>query len=149
MPPPPGPGEDLNRNFHYRLSDQDDDGSNPPVAQILGAVSLAQPSLRAGVGFDAFDFFADLGQDERMARGGNGIAGPGGAASARETGQTFGIPPREAPRSALFLIGTPEQCVEKLNRRAAEWSMGQFIFAAGNAETTRRLAEEVLRYVER
>jgi probable F420-dependent oxidoreductase len=70
-------------------------------------------------------------------------------ASAREIGQMFGIPPREAPRTALFLIGTPRQCIEELNRRAAEWGVGQFIFAAGAAETTRRLANEVLRHVGR
>jgi probable F420-dependent oxidoreductase len=70
-------------------------------------------------------------------------------ASAQEIGQTFGIPPHEAPRSALFLIGTPQQCVEELNRRAAEWGVGQFLFASGSAETTRRLANEVLRHVGR
>jgi probable F420-dependent oxidoreductase len=66
-------------------------------------------------------------------------------ASAREIGRMFGIPPREVPRSALFLIGTPEQCVEELHRRATEWGVGQFIFAAGGVEITRRLANEVLR----
>jgi probable F420-dependent oxidoreductase len=70
-------------------------------------------------------------------------------ASAKEIGKTFGIPAQEAPRSALFLIGTPQQCIEELNRRAAEWGVGQFLFAAGNAETTRRLANEVLRHVGR
>ena len=70
-------------------------------------------------------------------------------ASAREIGRTFGIPSHEAPRSALFLIGTPQQCVEELNRRAAEWGVGQFLFAAGSAETTRRLANEVLPHVGR
>jgi probable F420-dependent oxidoreductase len=70
-------------------------------------------------------------------------------ASAREIGKTFGIPSDEAPRSALFLIGTPQQCVEELNRRAAEWSVGQFLFASGSVETTRRLANEVLRHVGR
>ncbi|HVA39891.1 MAG TPA: LLM class flavin-dependent oxidoreductase [Candidatus Binataceae bacterium] len=69
--------------------------------------------------------------------------------SAREIGQMFGIPAHEAPRSALFLIGTPQQCVEELQRRAAEWGVGQFLFAAGSAETTRRLANEVLRHVGR
>jgi probable F420-dependent oxidoreductase len=70
-------------------------------------------------------------------------------ASAREIGKTFGIPPHEAPRSALFLIGTPKQCIEELNRRASEWGVGQFLFHAGNPETTRRLANEVLRHVGR
>ena len=69
--------------------------------------------------------------------------------SAHETGQIFGISAGEARRSALFLVGTPEQCVEKLRRRADEWGVGQFIFAAGSAETTRRLSSEVLRHVGR
>jgi probable F420-dependent oxidoreductase len=68
-------------------------------------------------------------------------------ASAREVGRMFDIPAHEAPRSALFLIGTPQQCVEELRRRKCEWSVGQFIFAAGTPETTRRLASEVLRHV--
>jgi probable F420-dependent oxidoreductase len=70
-------------------------------------------------------------------------------ASAREIGKMLGIPAREAPRSALFLIGTPAQCIEELNRRAAEWGVGQFIFAGGAPETTRRLAKEVLPHVGR
>lgn len=70
-------------------------------------------------------------------------------ASAREVGRMFGIPAREATRSALFLIGTPEQCMAELNRRAAEWGVGQFIFASGTPEITRRLASEVLPHVGR
>jgi probable F420-dependent oxidoreductase len=69
--------------------------------------------------------------------------------SAREIGQMFGIPAHETPRSALFLIGTPQQCVEELNRRAAEWGVGQFLFLAGSPEITRRLAKEVLPHVGR
>jgi alkanesulfonate monooxygenase SsuD/methylene tetrahydromethanopterin reductase-like flavin-dependent oxidoreductase (luciferase family) len=53
----------------------------------------------------------------------------------------------EAPRSALFLIGTPAQCIEELNRRAKEWGVGQFIFLSDAPETTRRLANEVLPHV--
>ena len=68
-------------------------------------------------------------------------------ASAREIGKMLGIPAHEAPRSALFLIGTPAQCIEELNRRANEWGVGQFIFVGGALETTRRLANEVLRHV--
>ena len=53
----------------------------------------------------------------------------------------------EAPRSALFLIGTPAQCIEELNRCAKEWGVGQFIFLSDAPETTRRLANEVLPHV--
>jgi probable F420-dependent oxidoreductase len=70
-------------------------------------------------------------------------------ASAQEVGQMLGISPRETAHSALFLIGTPKQCVDELNRRVAEWGVGQFIFATGNAETMRRLAKEVLPRVGR
>lgn len=70
-------------------------------------------------------------------------------ASSREIGQMFGIPPRETPRSPLFLVGTPEQCVEELNRRAAQWGVGQFIFATDGVQTMRQLANEVLRHVGR
>jgi probable F420-dependent oxidoreductase len=65
-------------------------------------------------------------------------------ATAREIGRMFGIPPRDVPRSPIFLIGTPDQCVQELERRAAEWGVGQFIFAPGGVETIRRLATEVL-----
>ena len=57
--------------------------------------------------------------------------------------EMLGIPAHEAPRSALFLIGTPAQCIEELNRRAKDWGVGQFIFLGGAPETTRRLANEV------
>jgi probable F420-dependent oxidoreductase len=70
-------------------------------------------------------------------------------ASAREVGKTFGIPADAARRSALFLIGTPAQCVEELNRRAAEWGVGQFLFNAASVETARRVAHEVLPRVAR
>ncbi|HTQ25842.1 MAG TPA: LLM class flavin-dependent oxidoreductase [Candidatus Binataceae bacterium] len=70
-------------------------------------------------------------------------------ASAREVGKMFGIRADDAPRSALFLIGTPEQCAEELNRRAAQWGVGQFLLNAGSLETIRRLAHEVLPRVRR
>lgn len=70
-------------------------------------------------------------------------------AIARDAARMLGISPEEAPRSALFLIGTPEQCAAELSRRAAEWGVGHFTFATGDAATTRRLAEEVLPYVKK
>jgi probable F420-dependent oxidoreductase len=69
--------------------------------------------------------------------------------SAREIGKMLGVPADEAPRSALFLIGTPAQCIKELNRRAAEWGVGQFIFIGGTPQSTRRLAKEVLPHVGR
>ena len=68
--------------------------------------------------------------------------------AARTIGEMFGISPREAVRSPLFLIGTPEQCIEELRRRVREWGVGQFILMAGALETTRRLAVEVMPHVK-
>lgn len=62
-------------------------------------------------------------------------------ASAREIGKMLGIPAREALRSAVFLIGTPKQCIEELNRRVTEWGVGQFIFLSSAPDTTRRLGK--------
>jgi probable F420-dependent oxidoreductase len=70
-------------------------------------------------------------------------------ASAREIGKMLGIPAREALRSAVFLIGTPKQCIEELNRRVTEWGVGQFIFLSSAPDTTRRLGKEVLPHVGR
>jgi alkanesulfonate monooxygenase SsuD/methylene tetrahydromethanopterin reductase-like flavin-dependent oxidoreductase (luciferase family) len=65
-------------------------------------------------------------------------------ASARATAAALGIAPEEVPRCALFLIGTPQQCVGELKRRAGEWNVGQFIFGTSDATLMRRLAAEVM-----
>ncbi len=69
-------------------------------------------------------------------------------ASARTIGEMIGVTPRDAVRSPLFLIGTPDQCVEELRRRVREWGVGQFTFMAETLETMRRLAKEILPHVK-
>ena len=56
----------------------------------------------------------------------------------------FGVSTAEIRRSPLFLIGTPEQCVEEIQRRISEWGVGQFIFAIPDSATRIRWAKEVL-----
>lgn len=51
-------------------------------------------------------------------------------------------------RSPMALIGTPEECVAELKRRAREWDVSQVLFGGGvDSATQQRLAEEVLPHV--
>ncbi len=73
-------------------------------------------------------------------------------AAARETagqiGMMFGGVPAEAiQQSPLMLIGTPDECVAELRRRADEWGVGETIFSYTGAGMLRRLADEVLRRI--
>jgi probable F420-dependent oxidoreductase len=68
-------------------------------------------------------------------------------AMAQNMASAFGTDAASVLKSPLSLIGTPEECVLELKRRAREWEVRQFIFAAGGEKTMRRLAEEVLAHV--
>jgi probable F420-dependent oxidoreductase len=46
--------------------------------------------------------------------------------------------------SPLFLVGTPQDAIGELKRRADEWGVSQFIFGAMDEAAMRRLAEQVL-----
>ncbi len=62
----------------------------------------------------------------------------------------FGMSPEAMLQSPMSLIGTPEECVVELKRRAKNWGVSQFIFATMmgiDEQQTRRLHEEVLRHV--
>ena len=59
----------------------------------------------------------------------------------------FGTTPEGVRQSPLVLIGTPEDCVTELKRRAREWEISQFIFSGGAERGMRRLWNEVLRHV--
>jgi probable F420-dependent oxidoreductase len=53
-------------------------------------------------------------------------------------------------QSPMALIGTPEECVAELKRRAANWGVGQFIFSTmmgGDETLIRRLKEEIIAHV--
>ena len=53
-------------------------------------------------------------------------------------------------QSPMVLIGTPEECVAELKRRAANWGVGQFIFSTmmgGDETLIRRLKEEIIAHV--
>jgi probable F420-dependent oxidoreductase len=60
----------------------------------------------------------------------------------------FNTTPEGMLRSPMTLIGTPEECVAELRRRAREWDVSQVLFGGGvDAKMQQRLAEEVLRHV--
>ncbi|MBV8139003.1 MAG: LLM class flavin-dependent oxidoreductase [Deltaproteobacteria bacterium] len=63
----------------------------------------------------------------------------------------FGMPGGEAMlHSPLSLIGTPDECIAELKRRAKSWGVSQFIFATAmgiDEAQTRRLYEQVLSHV--
>jgi probable F420-dependent oxidoreductase len=69
-------------------------------------------------------------------------------AATRETaaglGAVFAAPPEVVRAMPLALVGTPEECVAELRRRAQVWHVGEFVFPFTGEAMLRRLAEEVL-----
>ena len=60
----------------------------------------------------------------------------------------FNTTPEGMLRSPMALIGTPDECVAELKRRAREWDVSQVLFGGGvDPRTQQRLAEEVLKHV--
>ncbi len=59
----------------------------------------------------------------------------------------FNTTPEGMLQSPMALIGTPEQCIEELQRRRLEWDVSQVVFSYAGADVMRRLAEQVLPHV--
>ncbi|MGO9453188.1 MAG: LLM class flavin-dependent oxidoreductase [Candidatus Binataceae bacterium] len=62
----------------------------------------------------------------------------------------FGLDSAGMLQSPLSLIGTPDECIVELKRRAKEWGISQFIFSTMmgiDEKQVRRLHEEVLAHV--
>ena len=60
----------------------------------------------------------------------------------------FDTTPEGMLRAPLSLIGTPDECIIELKRRAKEWDVSEVQFGLGvDFHTRKRLAEEVLRHV--
>jgi probable F420-dependent oxidoreductase len=75
-------------------------------------------------------------------------------AATRKTAESmapmFGVAPEEMVKSPVSLIGTPDECVTELRRRAKEWGVGQFIFsgqAGSDDRSMRRIKEEIIAQV--
>jgi len=67
--------------------------------------------------------------------------------TAEMLGPMLGQTPEEILASPMSLLGTPDDCVAELKRRAKDWGVSQFIFSTlmGADETAiRRLREEVI-----
>jgi alkanesulfonate monooxygenase SsuD/methylene tetrahydromethanopterin reductase-like flavin-dependent oxidoreductase (luciferase family) len=56
----------------------------------------------------------------------------------------MGIGPDEVLRHPLFLLGTPDECVTELRRRAQAWDLAEIVFGVRDPALLRRLGEEVL-----
>ena len=57
----------------------------------------------------------------------------------------FGVPADALPSMPIAMIGTPEQCVAEIRRRAKAWGVSQFIFSGGlGIEQIRRIKEQVI-----
>jgi probable F420-dependent oxidoreductase len=59
----------------------------------------------------------------------------------------MGGTPEAALRAPMALVGTPEECVVELRRRAREWEIEETIFVYAGDEMLRRLGDEVLPFV--
>ena len=66
-------------------------------------------------------------------------------------GAGFGLPSADAMlQSPMSLIGTPEECIVELKRRAKDWGVSQFVFATImgiDEQQVRRLHEQILSHV--
>ncbi|HXW84185.1 MAG TPA: LLM class flavin-dependent oxidoreductase [Candidatus Binataceae bacterium] len=63
----------------------------------------------------------------------------------------FGLTPEAAAHMPMALIGTPEECVVELNRRAKAWGVSQFIFSGGvggDEPQLRLIKEQIAAYVK-
>jgi alkanesulfonate monooxygenase SsuD/methylene tetrahydromethanopterin reductase-like flavin-dependent oxidoreductase (luciferase family) len=70
--------------------------------------------------------------------------------TAEMMGPAFGQTPEGILASPMSLIGTPDECVTELKRRAKNWGVSQFIFSTFmgmDEKTIRRLREEVIAHV--
>ena len=134
-----------------------------PDAGKGGKVSIDEVKKMTDDSFRAkLDFVRDeakrLGRDPAKIQFSNFIFNSMITNSKEETRKTaemmaagFGMASGEAMlQSPMSLIGTPEECIKELKRRAKEWGISQFMFATimGIDEAgARRLYEQVLSHV--
>jgi probable F420-dependent oxidoreductase len=69
-------------------------------------------------------------------------------ATAEGMAPMFNTTPEGLLHSPMTLIGTPDECIAELKRRAKDWDVTQVLFGGGvDPHTQQRLAEEVLKHV--
>lgn len=57
----------------------------------------------------------------------------------------FGVPPAVLRASPLFLVGTAEECIEELRRRAREWELDEVVISGmAGLEAVSRFGREIL-----
>jgi probable F420-dependent oxidoreductase len=132
------------------------DAGKPGKFSVENVSRMTNEAFRGRVSF-AREEAKRLGRDPNSIKFSNIIFAPviaDSPAAARSTAEMmapmFQLTPESILQSALALIGTPEQCIVELKRRAKEWNISQFIFstAMGMGEKDiRRLGEEVIPHV--
>ncbi len=65
-------------------------------------------------------------------------------AAAERMSAVFSTQPDAVRRSPMALIGTPEECVTELRRRANVWDVSEVVFSGVRDDAIRRLGEQVL-----
>ncbi len=132
------------------------DAGKPGKFSVENVSRMTSEAFQGRVSF-AREEAKRLGRDPNSIKFSNIIFAPviaDSPAAARSTAEMmapmFQLSPESILQSALALIGTPEQCIVELKRRAKEWNISQFIFstAMGMGEKDiRRLGEEVIPHV--
>jgi probable F420-dependent oxidoreductase len=56
----------------------------------------------------------------------------------------LGVPADLVPRSPMALVGTPDECIAELRRRAKEWEVEQVIFSMVTPPLLERIGREIL-----
>jgi probable F420-dependent oxidoreductase len=129
------------------------DAGKPGHISLENVKKLTDQAYRAKVSF-VREEARRAGRDPQAIRISNAIFMPSITKSPQETRKTaemmapmFQTTPEAIMQSPMALIGTPEECVTELRRRAKEWDVSQFIFSsalAADEKNLKLLAEEII-----
>ena len=126
------------------------DAGKPGYISVAQIAKLTDESFREKIGFLREEAKKN-GRDPKAIRVSNVVfsvvltdSEKATRAAAESMAPFFGTTADLVLLSPMSLIGTPEQCVKELQRRAREWDVSQFIFSFTDEATMRRLAKEVL-----
>jgi probable F420-dependent oxidoreductase len=129
------------------------EAGKPGHISLANLKKLTDDAYRAKVNF-VREEARSAGRDPNAIRISNAIFAPAIASSREESRKNaemmaamFQTAPETVAQSPMALVGTPEECVAELRRRAKEWEVTQFIFssaAAADEKTLRLIAEKII-----
>jgi probable F420-dependent oxidoreductase len=126
------------------------DAGKPGYISMEQVAKLTDDSFRAKVKF-VRDEAAKLGRDAKKIRISNVLftcmltESPSATQSmAAAMAPMFQTTAEGLLQSPMALLGTPEECVAEIKRRARDWEIDQFVFSNVTPDMVRRLAEEVI-----